>query len=162
MKWCSSKNLKNKPKIRSSHWRSFWETNVSLYIIKIHKIIRKKDICDCRFLLHMWTLMILLKFYELVHFSHHLWAIKVTLNKVIRNWKIVWKPQKNVAFSNGISCLQVIFVLIWMKKTLICFNLQRDRTGNGLPNINTFCRMFAAANVSSEPKYVHQAGLSSS
>ena len=44
----------------------------------------------------------------------------------------------------------------------MCFNLQRDRTGNGLPNINTFCRMFAAANVSSEPKYVHQAGLSSS
>ena len=35
----------------------------------------------------------------------------------------------------GTSCLQVIFVLIWMKQTLICFNLQRDGTGNGLSNI---------------------------
>ena len=33
-----------------------------------------------------------------------------------------------------ISCLQVIFVLICMKGMLICFNLQRDKTGNGLPN----------------------------
>ena len=35
----------------------------------------------------------------------------------------------------GISCLQVIFVLTWMKQTLIWFNLQRDATGNGLSNI---------------------------
>ena len=35
----------------------------------------------------------------------------------------------------GISCLQVIFVLIWMKQMLIWFDLQRDGTGNGLPNI---------------------------
>ena len=33
------------------------------------------------------------------------------------------------------SCLQVIFVLIWMKQTLIWFNLQRDGNGNGLSNI---------------------------
>ena len=33
------------------------------------------------------------------------------------------------------SCLQVIFVLIWMKQTLMWLNLQRDRTGNGLFNI---------------------------
>ena len=35
----------------------------------------------------------------------------------------------------GISYLQVIFVLIWMKQTLIWFNVQRDGTGNGLSNI---------------------------
>ena len=35
----------------------------------------------------------------------------------------------------GINCLQVIFVLIWMKQTLIWFNLQIDGTGNGLSNI---------------------------
>ena len=29
----------------------------------------------------------------------------------------------------------VIFVLIWMKPTLICFSLQRDGTENGLSNI---------------------------
>ena len=35
-----------------------------------------------------------------------------------------------------ISCFQVIFLVIWMKKkTLIWFSLQRDGTGNGLPNI---------------------------
>ena len=33
------------------------------------------------------------------------------------------------------SCLQVIFVLIWMKQTLIWLNLQRDGTGNKLSNI---------------------------
>ena len=36
----------------------------------------------------------------------------------------------------GINCLQVIFVLIWMKQTLTWFNLQRDGTGNGLSNVN--------------------------
>ena len=35
----------------------------------------------------------------------------------------------------GISYLQVIFVLIWMKQALIWLNLQGDGTGNGLPNI---------------------------
>ena len=35
----------------------------------------------------------------------------------------------------GISCLQVIFMLIWMKQMLIWFSLQRDGTGNGLSNI---------------------------
>ena len=39
-----------------------------------------------------------------------------------------------MAFSE-ISYLQVIFVLIWMKQTLLWFNLQRDGTGNGLPII---------------------------
>ena len=35
----------------------------------------------------------------------------------------------------GISCLQVIFVLIWMKQRLIWFNLRRDGTENGLSDI---------------------------
>ena len=35
----------------------------------------------------------------------------------------------------GISCLQVIFVQIWMKQTLIWFSLQRDGTRNRLSNI---------------------------
>ena len=38
-----------------------------------------------------------------------------------------------------ISYLQVIFVLVWMKQTLISFNLHRDETGNRFSNIkNTF------------------------
>ena len=41
----------------------------------------------------------------------------------------------------GISCLQLIFVLIWMKQTLIWFNLQRHGTGNGLPNLNLHQKM---------------------
>ena len=41
----------------------------------------------------------------------------------------------------GISCLQVIFMLIWMKQMLIWFNLQRDGTGNGLSNLNLHQRM---------------------
>ena len=32
----------------------------------------------------------------------------------------------------GLSCFQKTFVLIWMKQTLIWFNLQRDGTGNVL------------------------------
>ena len=35
----------------------------------------------------------------------------------------------------GINCLQVIFVLIWMKQTLIWFNLQRHGTRNRLSNV---------------------------
>ena len=49
------------------------------------------------------------------------------------------------------SCLQVIFVLIWMKQTLIWFNLQRDGTGNGLSNLSLHQRM-----------RIFKAGLSSS
>ena len=43
--------------------------------------------------------------------------------------------KKKLLSLKGISCLQVIFVLIWMKQTLIWFILQRDGTGNGLSNI---------------------------
>ena len=41
--------------------------------------------------------------------------------------------KKTWLFLKGISCLQIIFVLIWMKQILIWFSLQR--TGNGLSNI---------------------------
>ena len=51
----------------------------------------------------------------------------------------------------GISYLQVIFVLIWMKQTLIWFNLQRDGTGNGLSNLTLHQRM-----------HIFKAGLASS
>ena len=43
--------------------------------------------------------------------------------------------QKTLLSLKRINCLQVIFVLIWMKQSLIWFNLQRDGTGNGLSNI---------------------------
>ena len=46
--------------------------------------------------------------------------------------------KKNISFPDSlkiIGFLQVILVLTWMKQTLICFNLQRDGTGNGLSNI---------------------------
>ena len=42
-------------------------------------------------------------------------------------------------------------LLIWMKQTLIWFNLQRDGTGNGLSNLNLHQRM-----------HIFKAGLSSS
>ena len=43
---------------------------------------------------------------------------------------------KNKCLSlKGISWLQVIFMLIWIKQILIWFNLQRDGTGNRLSNI---------------------------
>ena len=56
-------------------------------------------------------------------------------------------------------------MLIWLKQTLIWFNLQRDGTRNGLSNIKkTFAESFAATNVSSAPTYEHfpvfNAGLS--
>ena len=79
----------------------------------------------------------------------------------------IYRPDQNIEDHfkktwlslKGVSCLQVIFVLIWVKKTPIWFNLQRDGTGNGLSNINdTFCRKFAATNVSSAPTYVHLQG----
>ena len=64
----------------------------------------------------------------------------------------------------GISCLQVIFVLIWMKQTLIWFNLQRDGTGNGLPNIkDTFAECLQLQiSVLHQSMCIFEAGLSSS
>ena len=43
--------------------------------------------------------------------------------------------KKNIAFPEGNKLFADDFVLIWMKQTLIWFNLQRDRTRNGLSNI---------------------------
>ena len=43
--------------------------------------------------------------------------------------------KKNIAFPGGNKLFAGDFVLIWMKKTLIWFNLQRDGTRNGLSNI---------------------------
>ena len=43
--------------------------------------------------------------------------------------------KKNIAFPEGNKLFAGDFVLIWMKQTLIWFNLQRDGTRNGLPNI---------------------------
>ena len=43
--------------------------------------------------------------------------------------------QKKRCFLLGNKLLAGDFVLIWMKQTLIWFNLQRDRTRDGLPNI---------------------------
>ena len=46
------------------------------------------------------------------------------------------KTQAITWFSlKGISYLQVIFMLYWMKQTLIWFNLERDGTGNGFSDI---------------------------
>ena len=47
--------------------------------------------------------------------------------------KTTWLSLKGM---KGISCLQEIFVLIWMKETLIWFKLQRDGTRNGFSNVN--------------------------
>ena len=43
--------------------------------------------------------------------------------------------KKNIAFSEGNNLFAGDFVLIWVKQTLIWFNLQRDGTRNGLSNI---------------------------
>ena len=56
-----------------------------------------------------------------------------------------------------ISYLQVIFVLIWMKKTLIWFNLQRDGNINGLSNIKD---PFAES-LQLQMSVLHQIGASS-
>ena len=51
--------------------------------------------------------------------------------------------KKNIAFPEGNKLFAGDFVLIWMKQTLIWFNLQRDRTRNGLSNIKeTFAESF--------------------
>ena len=64
----------------------------------------------------------------------------------------------------GISCLQVIFVLIWMKQVLMWFNLQRNGTGNGLFNIkDTFAECLQLQmSVLHRSMCIFKAGLSSS
>ena len=62
----------------------------------------------------------------------------------------------------GITYLQVVFMLIWIKK-LICFNLQKDGTGNGLSNIKgTFPESLQQQmSVLHQSTYIFKAGLSS-
>ena len=43
--------------------------------------------------------------------------------------------KKNIAFPEGNKLFAGHFVIIWMKQTLIWFNLQRDGTKNGFSNI---------------------------
>ena len=43
--------------------------------------------------------------------------------------------KKNIASPEGNKLFTGDFLLIWMKQTLIWFNLQRDGTRNGLSNI---------------------------
>ena len=55
----------------------------------------------------------------------------------------VMASKKNIAFPEGNKLLAGDFVLIWMKQTLIWFNLQRNETRNGLSNIKeTFTESF--------------------
>ena len=72
--------------------------------------------------------------------------------------KKTWLPLK------GTSCLQVTFVLLWMKQTLIWFNLQRDGTGNGLSNTkDTFAQSLQLQiSVLHQSMCILKAGLSSS
>ena len=72
--------------------------------------------------------------------------------------KKTWLPLK------GTSCLQVTFVLLWMKQTLIWFNLQRDGTGNGLSNTkDTFAESLQLQiSVLHQSMCILKAGLSSS
>ena len=46
-----------------------------------------------------------------------------------------WLQKTNIAFPTGNRLFEGDFVLIWMKETLIWFNLQRDETRNELSNI---------------------------
>ena len=87
------------------------------------------------------------------------------MGRLNRNLYVIWKlterpktpgmtsKKKTLLSQKGISCLQVIFVLNWMKQTLIWFNLKRDGTGNGLSNIkDTFAESWqVATNISSAP-----------
>ena len=67
------------------------------------------------------------------------WAVFIEIFMLC--WNLLSGPkqwgwlQKKLLSLKGISCLQVTFVLIWMKQTLIWFILQRDETRNGLSNI---------------------------
>ena len=56
-----------------------------------------------------------------------------------------------------ITCLQGIFVLIWLKQTMIWLNLQRDGIGKGLSNIkDTFAEGLQLQKSSFAPKCVHR------
>ena len=71
--------------------------------------------------------------------------------------------KKNIAFPEGNKLFAGDFVLIWMKQTLIWFNLQRDGTGNGLSNIkDTFVESLQLQmSVLHQSTCIFKAGLSS-
>ena len=75
-----------------------------------------------------------------------------------------WDLSQDLSLRKGTSCLQVIFVLIWMKKTLIWFSLHRHGTGNGLSNIkDTFAESLKLQiSVLHQSMCIFKAGLSSS
>ena len=58
----------------------------------------------------------------------------VEIYRAARNTRDDFK-KKTIALPEGNKLFAGDFVLIWMKQTLIWFNLQRDGTRNGLPNI---------------------------
>ena len=70
--------------------------------------------------------------------------------------------KKPMAFLKGISCLQVIFVIIWIKQTLIWFSLQTGNE-NGLSNIkDTFVESLQLQmSVLHQSTCIFKAGLSS-
>ena len=47
-------------------------------------------------------------------------------------FKFTKRPKTLEIISKNIMTLQVTFMLVWMKQTLICFNLRRNGTGIGL------------------------------
>ena len=57
------------------------------------------------------------------------------LNFIERPKTLGMTSKKKIAFPEGNKLFAGDFVLIWMKQTLIWFNLQRDGTRNGLSNI---------------------------
>ena len=71
---------------------------------------------------------------------------------------------KNIAFPKGNKLFSGDFLLIWMKQTLIWFNLQRDGTENGLSNIkDTFAESLQLQmSVLHQSMCIFKAGLSSS
>ena len=75
------------------------------------------------------------------------WAVLIEIYKLC--WNLPSSPKHRGSIKKtwlslkGISSLQVTFVLIWMKQTLIWFNLQRDGTWNELSNAeDTFAESF--------------------
>ena len=74
--------------------------------------------------------------------------------------------EKKVLSLKGISSLSGDFVLIWMKQRLIWFNLQRDRTRNGLSNIKeTFAenlQLKISSSLCQSKSIFQEAGFSSS
>ena len=75
------------------------------------------------------------------------------------------KKKKTVLSLKGISSFAGDFVLIWMKKRLIWFNLQQDGTRNGLSNIKeTFTEnlQLKMSVLCTKVSPISKAGLSSS